>query len=208
MRNLISKLFVVALLVISPGLTYAEGTKNYIGFAIGQSTIDVMFPTTSISEDKSDTAFKVFGGTEVNSNLAVEVGFALFGEATANYVSSNEEDTVTANAIFIQALGKTAINDKTELFIKLGLQYWSLDFEADFNTPPYSGSGSSTGLDFVYGLGAEYKVDDRISVRFDFEQYNNVGDGVKAPCPCVGMNYYRLSGSDVDVMSVAVIYAL
>ena len=208
MKKIIFKLFLAVILIFSSDLTYAEGGKDYIGVGLAHSTIDVTFPVGAMNSDTSGIAFKLFAGREIKPNFALEVGYAQFGEATANFVSSREKVTVKSNALFVTAIGKIPINDKANYFGKLGVHFWSLDFQSKFNTPPYSGSGSGSSTDFMYGLGVDFKTDNGMTVRLEWERYEKVGDGTKIPCPCVGKGIYSFNPADVDVLGVSLIHYL
>lgn len=202
------KIFLTLILIFSSNLTYAEEGKDYVGVGLAHSTMDVTFPVGAINSDTSGIAFKVFAGREIKPNLALEVGYAEFGEATARFISSNEKVRVNANAIFVTAIGKIPINDKASYFGKLGVQLWSLDFQSKFNTPPYSGSGSGSSTDFMYGLGVELKTPNGVLVRLEWERYEQVGDGTKIPCLCAGIGTYSFNPADVDLLGLSLIYRL
>jgi OOP family OmpA-OmpF porin len=68
-----------AALTAACGVAAAQG---YAGALIGIGKMSVDGCTSGLSCDGSDTAFKVYGGYEVAPNIAIEVGYTSFGEAT------------------------------------------------------------------------------------------------------------------------------
>ena len=63
----------------------AQESGFYIAGSIGQSEVDFcgIFASTISSDDK-DTAWKFFGGCQVNRNFAFELGYTNLGEASAS----------------------------------------------------------------------------------------------------------------------------
>jgi len=55
----------------------------YVGASAGKSEADIPCPAATTCDDK-DTAWKVYGGMEVNEYLSMEVGYADLGKTTFN----------------------------------------------------------------------------------------------------------------------------
>lgn len=204
MKRIIYILFAISILTIIPQLTQAEESKNYIGFGIGQSTGEITAPTAYKTEE-SGTAFKIFGGTEISRRLALEVGYANFGEFKSYFVSGNEVDTYETSALFATVIGKSYITDEVNVFLRLGLHYWMLDFEADMDVPPYSSSSSGNGFNYLYGFGISYDKTEKITVRLDVERYGQVADGMEVKIP--PSVFYDLNAMDVTVVGLVCTYS-
>ena len=185
--------------------TSAEEFGKYIGIGIGQSSLDVSDPDAD-SIDDTDTSLKIFVGADINPNFAVEFGYIDFGEFSAHYPLYDENDCAEGSALFATAICQADITGQFRLFGKLGFAYWDVDFTADATIlgTPISASGDGTGMDLLYGIGINSKATDQISIRAEWEQYKDVGDGVDVTIPGVGS--VELEGEDLDVLGVALIY--
>ncbi len=81
---------------LSPALVNAQGINGlYLGASAGKTELDVssfdldIDPSISLETDYTDTGFKVFGGTQINRNLAVEVFYTDFGQYKINATGFN-----------------------------------------------------------------------------------------------------------------------
>ena len=124
----------------------------YLGASLGNASY----------EEANDSAagFNVYGGFPINEILAVELGWASFGEA------SQGTDTARASALQIGLLGKLPVSVDLSLFGKVGLARWK--FELDTSAL----SGSNEDIDVYFGAGADYHVSGRSAVRFSADFYS------------------------------------
>lgn len=202
MKSIVYTFFAFLIFITVPKLVSAEEFDNYIGFGIGESSVGFSGSTDKV--DDTDTSFKIFGGAVINPNFALELGYIDFGEFSAHYPFLDETDTFEGSAIFAAAIGQFDIAEQVRFFVKMGLAYWSMDFEVDFNIAPFYGSGDGSGLGIFYGCGINFKVSDQVSIRAEWEHYNDVGDGVDITFP--GFGSLEVEGGDVNVLSVALAY--
>jgi len=165
----------------------------YAGLSIGQSkfsdacegSVPAGFTVTC---DDKDTAWRIFGGYQFHPNIGVEIGYADLGRAQATVSSGGLSATakVEATAFDAVAVGSWPINQAFSLYGKLGLYHG----EAKLTASGTGGSSSDkdTGSDLTYGLGARYDFNRNIGVRAEWQRYND------------------FSGSDIDVLSVGLLY--
>ena len=180
----------LATLVASPALAQSypgvpdEGV--YIGTALGQSKQKFDLAqyyrdqgVPNVSDDNTDTAFKLFVGYQFNPNFAVEAGYVDFGDFEANARTVVGGIPVTGSSKlsfdgFTAALvGKLPIQDGFSVYGKLGMIAWDADVTENVQALGLSQSDSygEDGTDPFYGIGAEYVVN-QVMMRLEFERYD------------------------------------
>ncbi|MEJ2453490.1 MAG: outer membrane beta-barrel protein [Candidatus Thiodiazotropha sp.] len=176
----------------------------YIGAEVGQTDTELDvgpdFPADFVSTD-DDTAYKVFAGYNVSSNFAAEFGYGDLGEYNINDLGSQVDLEFTA--WYATLIGRVQIADRWKMFGRLGYAYWDTDLS--YTEPGFSSSGSDTGFDPVLGLGFLYSPTDMLDIRFEWEQFQNVGDEV-ATSLGTGLGNIELNGHDVNVVGIGVTY--
>lgn len=117
--------------------------QPYLGVSIGNVDLD------GASDD--DTGFKLFGGAYLNKNFGVEVGYADLGEY----------DGTEVDGFYIAAVGKYPVNNKIDVIGKLGFMRWSAET---------SGFSDEDGTDPMIGIGATYKINNKMKILVDYHQ--------------------------------------
>ena len=206
MKSIIIALFTIVTFVTNVPSVSAEATGKYIGFGFGQSSLDISDPSADRIDD-TDTSLKIFGGTNINPNFAVKFGYIDFGEFNAHYPLYDENDSAEGSAFFATAIGLANLTEQLSLLGKVGFNFWNVDYSANATIlgTPISASGDGTGIDLLYGIGINFKATDQISIRAEWEQYKDVGDGVDLTIS--GYGSVEMEGEDVDVLSVALTYS-
>jgi OOP family OmpA-OmpF porin len=133
----------------------------YVGGSLGMTDANGFCAGATGACDDSDTGWKIFGGYEFNENLAVEGGYTSLGDMS-NMGAGSRSDISGFN---VAAVGKLPINEQIGVFGKAGLFRWSADNTTD---------GDRSGTDLMYGVGAEYKMTDNISVRGEWEKFLDI----------------------------------
>lgn len=129
---------------------YFGGSLGYISddnFCSGQSNCD-----------DSDMGWKLFAGYDYSERVAFEVGYNSLG----SFASSTSKSEVSG--FEFAALGKMPLNDQISLFGKAGLFKWTAD-----NT-----TGKRSAADFMFGAGVDYKMNDNMSLRGEWERFNDI----------------------------------
>ncbi len=162
----------IKLLALSASLVLSStvAAENfYVGGSFGQAEVDDLCSElgslgTVSNCDDSDTGFKFFAGYQFNQYFALEGFYADFGEVSADVDGTNID--VEYDAFGLSAVGILPATESINLFAKLG--YYDADAEASSNV----GSASTSGSDFMYGLGASYSFTDSVAVRAEWERFN------------------------------------
>ena len=106
-----------------------------------------------------DTAFSIFGGYDFNRYLGVEAGYADLGK-----LEYTGQVPLEATAPYLVAVGKLPVTEKVDVYAKAGINRWSLDNA----NPALTGTADDSGTDPTYGLGVQYRINDRFAVRADY----------------------------------------
>lgn len=204
-------LALAALAAVASPYAVAADTGWYGGLNIGRSSAKIDnanitsnllgggFVTTSITNDDSDSGFKLFGGYKYNKNFALEGGYFDLGSFgyTATTAAPNA-GTLTGNiklrGLNLDAVGVLPMTDKFSAFGRAGLNY----AEA---RDSFSGTGAVIVLDpnrskrdtnYKFGAGLQYDFTQSLGMRAEVERYR-INDAVGGK-------------GDVDLLSVGLVY--
>jgi OOP family OmpA-OmpF porin len=132
----------------------AQDHGVYAGVGMGQSHNEGTY------KDR-DTAFSLFAGYDFNRFIGVESGYADLGKL--EYLGNVP---LEATAPYLVAVGKLPLTENVAVYAKAGINHWSLD---DAH-PLLTGTGDRSGTDATYGLGVQYRINDRFAVRGDYSR--------------------------------------
>lgn len=179
----------------------------YIGLALGFTNTEIdsldTLGTGGLDTDDSDTAIKLFAGRRLGPNFGVEFGYIDLGEYSQE-IPGTERSKFESTALFVELVSSFNVYTGVNMFGKLGLAIWNTKLHyTDFNV---SSSDSDTGLDTVVGLGFDYRVVGTAwSLRLEWEQFQNVGEGVKTDRVPTAIKS-ELNGQNIDVLSLGLTY--
>lgn len=156
-----SFLFAVSLIFFTQGGLAAE-SGGYIGFSLGEADDEIL--------NESDTGYKLLGGYRATENLGGEIAFVDLGSYVNNLLDQY--------GVSFQGVGYLPVGHNLDLFGKLGLFAWTVDV----------GGFTDDGMDLTYGFGASLRIDNRVSVRAEWERFTDI------------------SGGDVDLLSAGIAY--
>ncbi len=139
------------------GATPGSFNPVYFGASLGRSTSD-NFCTGLNNCDDSDMGWKLFAGYDYSERLAFEVGYNSIG----NLTSASKSSEVTG--FEFSALGKIPLNDKLGLFGKAGMFKWTAK----------NNDGKRSAFDIMFGAGVDYKLNDNMSLRGEWERFNDI----------------------------------
>jgi len=146
----------------------------YAGAGLGQSKFkgDLGCDNSSglTSCDDKDTAWKLFGGYQVNKNLAGEATYQDFGKAKASAAGVNAD--VKSHAFDVSALGMLPFLESFAGYGRLGVYYAMSDGNSNAGV-----SADKSNWDVTYGLGLQWNPTPKLGVRAEFQVYNKVGGG-------------------------------
>jgi len=200
---------------------HAQGPGFYLGAGYGITSVDTSNmeiaegmvaadptydPYPSVNADTEDTGWKIYLGYQFNDYFAVEVEYADLGsyhgsyEATftdpyyGEYGFENGTFHGSADGYGVSAVGLLPLNDRFELFGKVGVFKWKAKGGSDWYGTSYydhdtvsvaqygeynfegSESGSDDGTDLMFGAGAKWHINDRFALRAEWERFTKVYD--------------------------------
>lgn len=146
----------------------------YAGVSAGQATLK-----RQGNPDETALGYKLFGGLHATGPFSVEVSHVNLGKYFKDTASALE---VSGNSL--QLVGKLPFSSRLAGLAKVGLFSWDVQ---------YNGSNTSTtGTDTAYGFAMTYILLTGQTLRFEWENYSDVGK--------VNNN----SGNDMSLLSVGV----
>jgi OOP family OmpA-OmpF porin len=129
------------------------------------------------------TQWRVQGGYRINPNLAIEAGYIDFGKSsyTATYAGGTAQGTLKAGGADVAGLALWPIDTKFTLFGKAGIVAASVKSSysaATLASLPVANT-SATVVRPLLGLGALYKLTDKIDLRTEFDHVSRLGTSAK-----------------------------
>lgn len=139
------------------------GMGTYFGMSVGNVDVDEF---NNVATDDDDTGYSIYGGFDVNRYFGIELGYADLGEYNVGPFADNQFVNTEGSAVYVAAVGKYPFTDKFEFIGKLGYAFWDVE----------SGIRDEDGSDFMYGLGAAFKINKNASIIADYTVYDINGD--------------------------------
>jgi len=194
-KVLAAGLFGAALAVSAPAAfaqaKSAADTGWYVGGSIGQSKTDCE-SAPGFSCDDKDTAYKIFGGYQINRNFGAELGYTDLGKVTASGGGLSVESKATAWDLV--GVGAFPLSNQFSIYGKLG--FYSGEVKVSSNVA--GGSGKKTTTDLTYGAGVQYNFMRNLGARLEWQRYASA----KQPDTTVTAE----DKSDIDVLSLGIVY--
>lgn len=146
---------------------------------IGQSKMEVDVDNFSVS--KTDTTFSIGAGYHLNETFALEFSYRDLGtiksKETDNY-SYDYSDKLTVTALQASLIAQHAINDKVDIYGRLGFGRLNSDYTAtiiDSSGSEYI-SYSQSKNKALFGIGASYAITPKFSLRTEYSRFSKWED--------------------------------
>lgn len=195
--------FVFAVFLGAPLVAQAQWSVGG-GVGVPDSDIDVAVydPPNMTADDSSPISWKLFVGYALGGNLGLEAGYAYFGNEYQlfNALGYGEVVKFEPGAAFVTLLGRTSVHERVDLFARLGAAYWTT--KVDYAEGLFQNSHRDGDVDPVLGFGFEFDLNERVGLRFEWEQFQNVGDDASASRPAGSGSKIELGGHDISNTSV------
>ncbi|MYL24990.1 outer membrane beta-barrel protein [Halomonas alkaliantarctica] len=202
------------------GYVWLEGGKGYAdlstkGFDQAAATW-LTTPTATgahVSDDDSDTLWRLGAGYALNEHWAVELFYEDLGDYSGSMTlegtspqgasaTLDATETVELSGVGAQLVGQWPLNERFSLLGTAGVSYLENEREyraqvSNFNAPGQSGSQSDDGHEWVptLGLGASFQLTKQLDVRGRYTRYFDAGETDNLPA------------FDLDVLSVGLAWA-
>lgn len=173
----ISKKGILGATVILCSLSQSAVASDwYLGVGGGNAAYDIT-PLLGLMKVEDTTAVDIFVG-ERTDNLSAEAAFFFSNhdwEGLGNLGSATHETF----SFVVYGVAYLPLGENFELFGKVGVNFWSVDVEA--NIPVLNLSGEyvgENGIDIAYGGGASIGVFESFDIRLDYQVLPGMGDGL------------------------------
>ena len=194
--------------IVSP-FAVADDTGWYGGVNVGQSRAKIDdaritsnllgggLAASSISNDDSDTGYKLFGGYKFNRNFAVEGGYfdlGKFGFTATTTPAGTLNGNIKLKGLNLDAVGILPITERFSAFGRVGVDYAE-------SRDSFSGTGavnvrnsnpSKREANLKFGGGLQYNFTEALAMRLEAERYR-INDAVG-------------NRGDIDLVSVGLVY--
>ncbi len=198
-----------ALAVFASPLAMADDAGWYGGVNVGQSRAKIDdarvtsnllgsgFATSSITDDDSDTGYKLFGGYKFNRNFALEGGYfdlGRFGFTATTVPAGTLNGNIKLRGVNLDAVGILPITERFSAFGRVGVNYAEAkdSFSGTGAVNVLNPSPSKNDTNYKFGAGLQYDFNQSVGMRFEAERYR-INDAVG-------------NKGDVDLVSVGVVF--
>jgi len=166
-------------------VTVAEG-NFYVHGSFGNSNTDISLGGPNRVDD-DNTSYTFGAGYAFNPNVSLEAAYRNSGSHNGETdcppgfaclvipVSTQADLT----SISLSLIGSIPLTDRLDVFGKVGLASWNVDFEG------ISAAFDDSGEDLLYGTGLRWSIDDRWKVFAEYEKLDLDSDTA-----AIGMNFY------------------
>jgi OOP family OmpA-OmpF porin len=178
--------WVAALGIAAAMFALSANAQWYAGAGVGQSKFkgDLSCDGTApLSCSDTDTAFKVFGGYQINPNFAAEAAYQDFGKVSVSGGGVNA--SIKSHAFDVSALGMLPFATHFAAYARLGVYFASSDGTSNVGI-----NASQSNSNLTYGLGLQWDPMSNLGVRVEYQVYSKVGGG-------------DLGKGDIDVLGVS-----
>jgi OOP family OmpA-OmpF porin len=126
---------------------------------------------------KSNTGYKLFTGYDFNKQFAIEASYLQLGKAASSFTDGTifRNQSLQTSGISLAGVMNHDFTDNFTGFVKLGLASLKETDKVKYSSPSTNFNGSSdwTNTNVMFGAGVKYKVNDKVSLRLEFEQYRD-----------------------------------
>lgn len=183
------KKLIIALIAGCAAMSAAQAQNAYVGAAVTTSDSNFRIGgATNINSGGYKGSGKIFGGWELNDMWGVEAGYTDLRSVEGSYTLGNTAGRVQADGSRTYLAGKASwpVNQQVSVYGKLGVAYNKIDVST--STPNLSWEDDETD---AYGaLGAQYKLNQNVSLIAEYERYGSKKDwGAKADTWSIGARY-------------------
>lgn len=171
-----------------------EGGYPYAGVSIGQSrakidqeriTANLLaggLTSTGMSRDERDTAYKLFGGYQLNRYVGLEGGYfdlGKFGFTSTTLPAGTLNGRIKLQGVNLDVVGTLPLTDRFSVIGRLGGQYARArdNFDGSGAVRVFNPSPSKREFNVKFGAGLQYEVSQSFLVRAEAERYR-INDAV------------------------------
>lgn len=184
----------IAAIALIQAPAYAQDAGFYIGGAVGQSKTKIdeapftALGATVTKNDEKNSMFRIFGGYDVNKNLAIEAAyvdlgaFGVSGTIAAAPFSAFGDTT----GFSVSGVGTLPLSEKFSVFGSVGAFFSKVKASATVAT--VAGAARDSGTDLTAGIGIKYSLSKNWAARLEANHYG-LDDNGDATTYSLGLQY-------------------
>lgn len=167
-------------------LACAEGLFSLNRFSLGLSAAnaDVNVDDVNVNVHGKANGWRLFGAYEINDRYSIEGGMSTFDRPDDPTIASIPEVENESYDLF--AVGKLPLSDKFEVFGKAGFVSWTTEIEESEES-----EFSSRSTDLALGLGGEYDLNTRLSIRGEYLWTDSNNSGASDTMSVAAIFYFQ-----------------
>lgn len=176
---------VIAIALLATQAHAATAGKPFVEVGFGQSSASELCDGTlfggSVECDDKDTFLRIGAGIMISPTLSAEVGFMDFGKFTYTEVSRAQLRAFAVEAelqaVTLQLGGYAPINEKLNLFGKLGVAFTQFDIEAGRVDGLFiqEATFDESDVEAIATVGASYNFMPNAGINLQLDYVPNVG---------------------------------
>lgn len=143
----------------------------YAGAGVGKATMELDEDADGFGFDADDTAFKVFGGYNINQYFAVEAAYFDGGKPEETVISlPGVRGTVEVGTtgLIASVLGRVPLGNVFSLYGKLGFASYDAEIKGRVNGDVVAEEDGSDE-DVAYGIGGAFNIGSSFELRAEYE---------------------------------------
>lgn len=188
------KKLIVALIASAAAMSAAQAQtttapRAYLGAGIASADHDFkMSGATNVDTEGYKASGKIFGGYEFDQTWGVEAGYTDFRKSDVNYSIGgvNNRGETKGHAYYLAAKATLPVNEQFSVYGKLG----ATRVKSELETLNAAQNMSRSKTEAYGALGAEYKLNQNVSLIGEYERYGKSKDfGAKADVFTIGAKY-------------------
>jgi OmpA-OmpF porin, OOP family len=153
----------------------AQDSGAYLGASLGTGeSTNACEGIVGGSCDDNDTAYRLFGGYQMNRNFAWELGYASLGDVTASGIDIGSglpvNFEVTKKALDFSGIVTLPLTERFGVFGRLGIYRSQVERRGTGVT-----TGGSHNTSFTWGLGLRFELWRAAAVRAEWQHYPDIG---------------------------------
>ncbi|MDN2715614.1 porin [Janthinobacterium sp. SUN120] len=177
--------------VVSAALAFplfAQAEGFYAGANVGRSELKLNVDGQG-SEKDHKTGYKAYAGYDFTPNFGAEAGYVNFGKV--KLYGEDASANLESSAFYVAATGTLPLNEQFSLFGKAGVTQNRAKPSNNKDFFDFDGSKNKTAA--VFGIGAAYHFDKKLSLVAEYENFGKVfsvdGGNMKADLLSIGLRY-------------------
>ena len=157
----------VILAIISSTAYAAEQSRFFVEAGVGMSTVDTgLDGVPGVSVDEEDVFFSIGAGYGFNKMFAIEGGYVDLGEVKASEAATGYSASISADGFYFGPRLTFEISPQLEAYGRVGVFAWDAEGKDSDGF-----SASDDGTDVYFGVGAAYKISDKVSIGAEWTRY-------------------------------------